>query len=97
MNDYLSMNLGIYYWSTSNGLEVDFILYGEQGIFAFEIKRSNKIRSKDLHGLKAFKKDYPETKLYMVYGGARRFHQDDINVLPFQDCLKILPEILAPK
>ncbi len=51
------------------GVEVDFILYGEEGIVAIEVKRAAKIRRQDLHGLKAFIHDYPMAKAFLFYGG----------------------------
>ncbi|EKD75479.1 MAG: hypothetical protein ACD_44C00116G0002, partial [uncultured bacterium] len=34
--DYYHLDLKIYFWRTNTGMEVDFILYGEKGLFAFE-------------------------------------------------------------
>ena len=75
--------------------EVDFVLYGEKGFFAFEIKRSTKIQRSDLSGLKAFKEDYPEAKCYVVYGGHEQEYKGDITLLPLLDCLRSLQNILA--
>ena len=55
INDYYNLGYTVYYWRTSNQLEVDFILYGPRGLLAFEIKRGKTITSKSLNGLKAFK------------------------------------------
>ena len=52
-------NNKIYFWRTKSGNEVDFIIYGENNFYAIEVKNSNKIRSKDLNGLKYFINDYP--------------------------------------
>lgn len=46
INNYYEMGYDIYYWRTSNNVEVDFILYGKGGIKAFEIKRSGKYKKK---------------------------------------------------
>ena len=35
MNDYYYLAYEIYFWRTQSQLEVDFILYGEKGLFAF--------------------------------------------------------------
>ncbi len=43
MNSYLALGYNIFYWMTSNNIEVDFVLYGARGIKAFEIKRTGKI------------------------------------------------------
>jgi predicted AAA+ superfamily ATPase len=50
----------LFFWRSRAGVEVDFILYGEQGIFAIEVKNSNRIRAEDLRSLNAFRQDYPQ-------------------------------------
>ena len=94
INDYYNYEYNLYYWRTSNGVEVDFILYGPKGLLAFEIKRSGRISKKDLNGLKSFANDYPEAKLYMLYGGSRQEYVDNISILPVEKALKKLPTIL---
>jgi len=95
INNYLELGYKIFYWTTSNNMEVDFVLYGEKGIKAFEVKRTGKISNSMLRGLKAFKRDYPDAKAYFIYGGERYFHEGEIEVLPIKDALKGLPEILG--
>ena len=80
---------------TSNNMEVDFIMYGNKGIKAFEIKRTGKVSGSMLKGLMAFKKDYPIAKTYFVYGGERHLREGDITILPIKDALKELPKILS--
>jgi len=86
-NDYFSWGYQFYYWRTHSGDEVDFILYGEKGITAIEIKRSQKISLKDLKGLKTFAKDYPEAKLLLLYGGERRYREGEIEIIPITEFL----------
>jgi predicted AAA+ superfamily ATPase len=38
VNDYLECGYQLYFWRTKNGLEVDFILYGPEGLIAIEVK-----------------------------------------------------------
>lgn len=95
LNDYLELGFKIFYWRTSEGIEVDFVLYGEKGLFAFEIKRSSSITPKMFKGLNAFRKDYPMAKVYLVYGGDRMEYHDGVTVIPFLDALKQLPELLG--
>ena len=94
INDYYNYGYNLYYWRTSNGVEVDFILYGPKGLLAFEIKRSDRISKKNLKGLKLFANDYPEAKLYMLYGGSRQEYVNNISILPVEKALKELPAIL---
>ena len=95
INTYLRLGYNIYYWMTSNNIEVDFVLYGDKGIKAFEIKRTARISSSMLKGLRAFQKDYPSAKMYFIYGGERRLREGDIEILPLKDALKELSGILS--
>lgn len=93
-NDYGALGYRIHYWRTATGDEVDFVVYGERGIRAFEIKMSDRVRTKDLRGLLRFKADYPAAKLHLVYLGTRRAHDRGIDILPFEECVSTLDERL---
>ena len=95
INSYFRLGYNIFYWKTSNNIEVDFVLYGDKGIKAFEIKRTGRISSSMMRGLKAFLKDYPQAKAYFIYGGERRLREGNIEILPIKDALKELPKILS--
>jgi predicted AAA+ superfamily ATPase len=95
VNESLRLGYTIYYWRTSNNTEVDFIMYGEKGILAFEVKRTGKVSGSALAGLKSFKKDYPMAKAYFVYGGNKYMRDGDIEIMPINDLLKRLPEVLS--
>ena len=94
INDSFELGYNISYWRTSNNEEVDFIMYGQKGIKAFEVKRTGKIRKSMLRGLHLFLRDYPMAKAYFIYGGNRHMREGSINILPFEDTLKNLPSIL---
>ena len=94
INDYFELDYKLYFWKTRSGSEVDFIAYGEKGLHAFEIKRADYILTKSLRGLRSFKKDYFEAKLYIIYQGKQKQYHDDIVALPFLNALKDLPQIL---
>jgi len=94
MNDYLECGYQLYFWKTKNGLEVDFILYGPEGLIAIEVKRSAHVHSKHLRGLKEFKKDYPPARCYLFYGGSTPLYIDDITVLPIEQALRNLNQLL---
>lgn len=97
LNDYYQLGYEIYYWRTADQVEVDFVLYGEKGIFAFEIKRKSKYSRKDLKGLKAFIKDYPMAKAWLIYGGNDVFYDDEgIIILPIEKALKELLNLINP-
>lgn len=95
INDYFEFKYKIYFWRTSSGTEVDFIIYGPKGLHAFEIKRASKITNKSLKGLKSFAKDYPEATLHIIYLGKQREYHGDITAIPFEDALKNLPELIG--
>ena len=95
LNDYLSTGYQLYYWRKPTGSEVDFVLYGEKGILAFEVKREGKLRHDSLSGIKAFIKDYPEAKTYLVYLGDRVLREGQTSILPLKRCLADMPQILS--
>jgi len=94
INDYYGLDYKIYFWRTSTGLEVDFIIYGPAGLHAFEIKRSSQVSSKALAGLKAFGQDYPEAKLHLLYLGKNKEYHENIQVIPLETALMDLPSII---
>ncbi len=94
INSYLRLGYEFYFWRTRHGTEVDFILYGEKGLIAIEVKSSSSFDKSDLRGLRSFAEDYPIAKLYLVYGGEHSEYVDNITIMPVIDFLKNLPEIL---
>lgn len=95
LNSALDIGYKIFYWRTSNGREVDFVLYGPKGLLSFEIKRTSRITSAMLGGLRSFLTDYPMAKAYFVYGGNRRMYEDKIEIVPVLEVLKNLKTFLA--
>ena len=63
--DYHAQEYALHYVRTKDGLEIDFVLYGENGLFAIEVKSSNQIHSKHIKALRHFKEDYKIAKLYV--------------------------------
>lgn len=94
INSYFDFGYEIFFWRTVDKLEIDFILYGPNGIIGIEVKRSSKLHSEDLKALKAFQIDYPMAKLYIFYGGTQRLYFDQIEAIPVTEALKSLPQIL---
>ena len=94
-NQYRDFHYEIFYWRTQTGqYEVDFVLYGERGIKAIEVKLADRIRPNDCKGLLEFAKDYPQAKLFLLYTGRRRYVQNDIEILPVEQFLKEIPSFL---
>lgn len=95
INDNLELDYKLYYYRTAMGMEVDFVAYGKKGMYAFEVKRSDKLSASSLKGLRYFKAEYPETKCFLVYGGKKRFWRDGIEIIPVSQALVSLPKILS--
>ena len=88
MNEYLDWGYGIYTWRTQAKQEVDLILYGEKGLHAIEVKRSDRVRQDDLDALLLFKRDYPMANLHFVYGGKEKKTLHDVTLWPIKMFLK---------
>lgn len=97
INDYLDLEYEIYYYRTKDKKEVDFVIYGPNGFYAFEIKRSSYIKKQDLIGLKTFAQDYKNAKLYFLYMGDEKRYYDDIEVVSIDYMIKNLDKIIAGK
>ena len=95
VNDNLRLDYGLYFWRTAEQQEVDFVLYGEKGLVAIEVKRAAMIRQRDLSGLGAFIKDYPMARAYVFYGGDQRRYLKNIELVPLKQALPALPELLG--
>jgi predicted AAA+ superfamily ATPase len=80
----------LYYWQTRSQSEVDFVIDGESGLFAFEVKSSRRVDSSDLTALKHFGEDYPQAQRYLLYRGDDRLKRDGILCMPCEEFLLAL-------
>lgn len=87
---YSRSDLELYFWRTKSGVEVDFIIYGENTFVAIEIKASRSVSSRDIRPLKSFLEDYPQAQAFLLYGGQERLKINDIPCLPCEDFLRRL-------
>ncbi|MBF8296453.1 MAG: hypothetical protein HW389_2998, partial [Bacteroidetes bacterium] len=87
VNDYGTLGYSLHYWRTAVGEEVDFVLYGERGMHAFEVKSSARLRQEDFRGLHRLREDYPAARAYLLYPGTRRWHERGVEVLPLNEAL----------
>ncbi len=94
VNDSLQLGYSLHFWRTRTGAEVDFVLYGERGLWAVEVKRSPRVRDGDFDALRLFLSDYPEGKAMLVYGGSRRYWEGSVEVIPLGEFLTQLPSPL---
>lgn len=96
--DYNHLSEKVYYWRTATGIEVDFVVYGDDALIAFEIKHTKFITPKLIKGLKQFKNDYPMCRSYLIYQGKeKQYLSDGIVALPIAEALLLLPDILLGK
>ena len=95
VNDYHGLDYKIHFWRTRSGLEVDFVLYGPNGLLAIEVKRSTQIQSRDTRSLREFRKDYPPAQCFVFYGGPSPLYMDGVTVLPIEHALGDLRRILT--
>jgi len=87
---YKTVPADLYYWRTKSGSEVDFILYGQDVFVALEVKRARQVHGTDLRTLKAFKEDYPEATVYLLYMGQDRLVMSGVKCLPCEAFLSNL-------
>lgn len=87
----------LYYWQTRSQSEVDFVIYGESGLFAFEVKNSRRVDSSDLTALKHFAEDYPQAQRYLLYRGDDRLKRDGILCMPCEEFLLALRPDFIPE
>ena len=87
---YGNRDAKLYYWRTRSGVEVDFIVYGDAGFWAVEVKNTTRVRPEDLGGLKSFAADYPECEPLLLYRGRERLKIERIQCLPVDEFLRDL-------
>ena len=88
-NSYGDLGYDIFYWRTQDQKrEVDFILYGERGFKALEVKLSSRVRDQDIDGLLAFLKDYPKAQAFLLYTGSQSYTFKGVSILPVESFLK---------
>lgn len=78
------------FWRTKSGVEVDFIVYGQDAFWAIEVKSTRTVHPKDLNGLAAFREDYPQAMPIFLYRGRERLKVKGILCLPCEDFLENL-------
>jgi len=85
---YSGRDCRLFYWRTRAGVEVDFVVYGEDGFWAIEVKNTATVRSQDLKPLKSFRDDYPECVPIFVYRGPERLLVDGVLCVPGDEFLR---------
>jgi predicted AAA+ superfamily ATPase len=87
---YRNVPTDLSYWRTKSGSEVDFVVYGDDVFVAIEVKRSRNVHHTDLRALKAFKEDYPEAQVCLLYMGQDEIKIGEVLCLPCDSFLRKL-------
>lgn len=91
--DYSEGGHALYYWQTRSQVEVDFVVYGESGLYAIEVKNTQKVRPEDLAALRSFADDYPESKRCLLYRGNEKVMRNGILCIPCEEFLRgLMPD-----
>ncbi|NLW85999.1 MAG: ATP-binding protein [Planctomycetes bacterium] len=94
---YSNGDRSLHFWRTKAGLEVDFVVYGQDTFLAIEVKRSRTVSSKDVRPLLAFREDYPQAKACLLYGGKERLKINGVLCVPCEEFLRnLVPDAPAP-
>ena len=88
--DYSNGKHTLHYWQTRSRNEVDFVIYGESGIYALEVKNARRADSSDLTSLRHFAQDYPQSRRYLLYRGEDRLSRDGVLCMPCGEFLRAL-------
>ncbi len=81
----------IKFWQDKARHEVDFVLDRVSYRIAVEAKFKTRLKRNDFKGLLAFKKMYPESKLFLINLGVQ--DEGELNLaLPFAFCARLLPK-----
>lgn len=83
-SDFALQDTHLYYWRSSAGNEVDFVLYGGKTFVAIEVKNTKVVRPIDYNGLVSFGDDYPEASLVLIYRGSVLMKHKNILVVPVE-------------
>ena len=80
--DYSEDKYTLSFWRTRAGTEVDFVVYGEKGLWGIEVKNNARIGPQDLRGLKSFKNEYPMAKTLLLHRGKDHWVEDGTVCMP---------------
>ncbi|MBI4050990.1 MAG: ATP-binding protein [Elusimicrobia bacterium] len=89
-NAYRGEENTLSYWRTRSGVEVDIVLYGNDGLWAFEVKNTQKIRPEDLRPLASFLEDYPQAQAILLYRGHEKLKRQGVLCISCEEFLREL-------
>ena len=87
---YDRLELGLHFWRTNTGQEVDMVFTrGNEALAGVEIKSTTRIDPGDLNGLKAFRDDNPKAKGIVVGPFSRRRDlEEGFEAIPWREFLE---------
>jgi predicted AAA+ superfamily ATPase len=86
---YRSPDLPLYYWRTSSGMEVDFVV-GDLDV-VLEVKASARVHDADLKGVRTLLGEYrPKHTLIVCMESLSRVTTDGVRILPWREFLSLL-------
>ena len=68
-------------------MEVDFVVYGPDGIYAIEVKNNRSVRPADMRGLRSFAEEYTESRALLLYRGKDRMLKGNVLCMPCEEFL----------
>jgi predicted AAA+ superfamily ATPase len=88
--EYSARGHTLSFWRTQDGTEVDFVVYGEDGITGIEVKNAGRILPRDLRPLRSFGREYPEARLLLLYRGKDQVLTNGVLCAPCERFLRTL-------
>jgi predicted AAA+ superfamily ATPase len=84
---YRKLELGLHFWRTHDGAEVDLLVTrGQEVLAALEIKNGARLLRRDLRGLRRFAEDYPNVPRWVIVPrGPARVREGDVIVTTLPD------------
>jgi len=89
-NAYQNEPYEIFFWRSRGGVEVDFVLYGKNGLYAIEVKNAIRLRPDDFRSLREFRQDYPQSQTILLYRGKEKLLMEHVLCIPCEMFLKQL-------
>lgn len=87
----------LFFWRTRAGVEVDFVVYGQDTFVAVEVKSAKQLFSQDVRPMQSFLTDYPQAKGCVLYCGRERLRIGGVLCLPCHEFLqRLVPDAGIP-
>lgn len=85
--EYSNRNAELFFWRTRGGSEADFVIYGPHDFVVLEVKNTDRVNTRDLRGIRAFRSDYPIATPMFLYRGVERLLVEDVWCVPIEEFL----------